>query len=231
MSISKKESARSKSSKKPKDAVLRPRTAYNFFYKYQRDLIVKSRALSQSNDGQEVLSNTMPIPCSWLSTSSRKRRPHRKTHGLIGFEQLTKKVAKCWRELDANTRNKFITLAEQDKIRYKKETLAHFPASVQQNNITDYRMSLQYAKVARSNQENMHCRMNVGIRTNSNCFSSDGYIPQPDQPAYEPVNLKGKPEIRPNFCASHDAIPIRIESNEDNLSEEEYDMIELLIQE
>lgn len=231
MSISKKESARSKSYKKPKDAVLRPRTAYNFFYKYQRDLIVKSKASSQSNHGQEVLSKTTSIPCSWLDTSSRKRRPHRKTHGLIGLEQLTKKVAKRWRELDATTRNKFIALAEKDKIRYKKETLAHLSVSVQQNNMTDYRASLQYAKIARLNQENVHCTINVGIHSNRNCFSTDSNVSQLDQSVVEPIDLKRKPEFRPNFCASHDAIPICTMSNEDTLSAEEYDMIELLIQE
>ena len=103
-------------STKTKKEVLRPRTAYNFFYRYQRDLILneKSRLISDNDD--EKLFETYNDEC-------RRKRPHRKTHGLISLQQLTKTVAKKWKEVSPETRNKFKRLAEEDKVRYTQETM------------------------------------------------------------------------------------------------------------
>lgn len=102
------------------DEVLRPRTAYNFFYRYQRDMILKSKSLSTQNN--EIME--LPILEIDLSIKPKRKRVHRKTHGLVSLQQLTKTVAKRWRELDKDSKNKFIALAEQDKIRYRNEVRA-----------------------------------------------------------------------------------------------------------
>ena len=242
MSISKKSPARSKSCKNTKDEILRPRTAYNFFYRYQRDLILKSKASCNSNNG-EATTSLMPSPFSWSSDSSRRKRPHRKTHGLIGLQQLTKTVAKRWKEVDTETRNKFIALAEQDKIRYKNETLARPTAWMQPYHmINDHarfhyqqnRPLLQHDKMPHFHREAFHYPMNIGIPSN---ISNVRNYPYPhefshcDRSAYEPIDFKGRSELRPSRYASDHTIPVRVESNENNLSAEEYDMLELLIRE
>jgi len=102
------------------DEVLRPRTAYNFFYRYQRDMILKSKSLATQNN--EILE--LPILEIDLCMRPKRKRVHRKTHGLVSLQQLTKTVAKRWRELDKDSKSKFIALAEQDKIRYRNEVRA-----------------------------------------------------------------------------------------------------------
>ena len=98
---------KSTTAKSTKKEVLRPRTAYNFFYRHQRDLILNAQPQLISDNDDE----------------SRRKRPHRKTQGLIGLQQLTKTVAKKWKEVSPETRNKFKRLAEEDKVRYTQETM------------------------------------------------------------------------------------------------------------
>jgi len=52
------------------------------------------------------------------------KRPHRKRHGLISLQQLTKTVAKRWKEASPETREKFRSLAERDKVRYTNAMMA-----------------------------------------------------------------------------------------------------------
>jgi hypothetical protein len=54
-------------------------------------------------------------------TSTSKRRPHRKTHGKIGFKDLVKKIGERWRALPTYDREYYIALAKQDLTRYKEQ--------------------------------------------------------------------------------------------------------------
>lgn len=50
-----------------------------------------------------------------------KRRPHRKTHGRIGFTDLSKIVGKRWRELPDEKKQLYRDIAAADLARYQKE--------------------------------------------------------------------------------------------------------------
>ena len=109
-----------KATKNINKSILRPRTAYNFFYRYQRDLILKSKASAITKGCSEEYQELSQLLS--LSTGTYKtKRPHRKTHGLIGLQQLTKTVAKRWREANSETKDIFTRLAAQDKIRYQND--------------------------------------------------------------------------------------------------------------
>jgi hypothetical protein len=57
-----------------------------------------------------------------LRNSQRNvRRPHRKTHGKIGFKALAKLIGERWRALPAEKREYYTKLAETDLARYKEQ--------------------------------------------------------------------------------------------------------------
>merc|ERR1711935_989191 len=49
------------------------------------------------------------------------RRPHRKTHGKIGFKALAKLIGERWRALTAEKKVPYRSLAETDLARYKEQ--------------------------------------------------------------------------------------------------------------
>jgi hypothetical protein len=53
--------------------------------------------------------------------STPSRRPHRKTHGTIGFTSLVQTISKMWRALSEEDKVKYKEVAELDRERYKKE--------------------------------------------------------------------------------------------------------------
>lgn len=52
---------------------------------------------------------------------NRARRRHRKTHGLVGFLDLTKMISRAWRECDAETRAYCRRVADRQLGYYKEE--------------------------------------------------------------------------------------------------------------
>lgn len=92
--------------KKPKGKPKRPLTAYNIFFRFER---------------QNILLST-PSPISNLSgTKHRKRRNRPEPHGKVRFEDLAKKIGTKWKSLDPSSREKFVALAVADKQRYERE--------------------------------------------------------------------------------------------------------------
>lgn len=53
--------------------------------------------------------------------SISKRRPHRKTHGKIGFKELVKQIGERWRSLPASEKEYYTELAKTDLRRYKEQ--------------------------------------------------------------------------------------------------------------
>lgn len=234
MPISKRRPTKAKASKDAKDEVLRPRTAYNFFYRYQRDLILRARSSSPSNIENLTLPN-LQTDQLWSFSTSRTKRPHRKTHGLISLQQLTKTVAKRWREADTETRNKFTALAVQDKIRYKNETRTKMiqhsftllddhtaVESVRNKFLEDDKLP----DLGRSND----C---IPMRVESSSFAS---FKQEDRvilgvnSTYNATGPKIQSMMIPDYQGSSIVTPTHSPSTENNLSPEEYDMLDLLIE-
>jgi len=244
MTVSKSKQGKNKSSgKDAKDDILRPRTAYNFFYRYQRDLILKAKALSKTSTNGEVnLAHKMPDPFTWcVNDSTRRKRPHRKTHGLIGLQQLTKTVAKRWKEAGADTKNKFIALASQDKIRYKNETLRRphhwiqpFDAASHQPRMPRHHHYHQYPHYYRGNKNCYPMAVHSAPNVTQYPYENGGL--KRDCVTFEPMDFKKRAEYipyqtvsNPSVASYHSEPPTHTSGGV--LSAEEYDMLELLIKE
>jgi len=75
---------------------------------------------SAEKEAEKKQSNTERLLA--LRNSQRNvRRPHRKTHGKIGFKALAKLIGERWRALPPEKREYYTKLAETDLARYKEQ--------------------------------------------------------------------------------------------------------------
>ncbi|KAL7463592.1 hypothetical protein ACHAXS_003946 [Conticribra weissflogii] len=105
--------------KKVKGKPKRPLSAYNLFFKEERERILKSipgsdkkkkrRSKCNKDNGKEVNGEE--------ADNKGKKIPH----GKIGFENLAKLIGKRWQELEPDRVAKYKALADKDMKRYKEE--------------------------------------------------------------------------------------------------------------
>lgn len=88
-----------------------PRSAYNFFYKHERCVVLNELSGRSTTEDENL----------WETSDRREKRRHRKTHGLIPLQQLTKIIAKRWKEASDETRRIFQDKSENDRARFKRE--------------------------------------------------------------------------------------------------------------
>lgn len=110
--------AKKRTSKKP-NYVCRNRSAYNFYYKHQRHIIIEN--LQNKGSVQKKLQTPQEIEFFLLKTESKQSRKHIKTHGVITLKDLTRTIARRWKETDVSTKAIYKRIAEQDALRYKHE--------------------------------------------------------------------------------------------------------------
>lgn len=124
-----------KHKKKPVDMPRRPLSAYNLFFSEERERILKEIDGKEGDDkdddegeedskkdGDESESGVSPKPKALmrpLIPAQKKRRPHRKTHGKISFQELARLVGERWKNLSDERRQYYQDLAKDDMKRQK----------------------------------------------------------------------------------------------------------------
>jgi HMG (high mobility group) box len=126
--------------KKPADMPRRPLSAYNLFFSEERERILKEIEQKEGKDeGKEGEGGELEEKAGEgelegddgdkeekpkallrpLIPSQKKRRPHRKTHGKISFQQLARMVGERWKSLPEDERKYYQDLAQEDMKRQK----------------------------------------------------------------------------------------------------------------
>ena len=101
--------------KKPKDMPRRPLSAYNIFFKHEREVIMAQRAAAAGG------ADKPSIPQDSSPQSSTKSKKHVKSG--VGFAGLAKSIAAKWKEMDAESREPFEKSAAGEKAKYKEKML------------------------------------------------------------------------------------------------------------
>ena len=123
----------------------RPLSAYNFFFRYERERILQ---YCSDDEQQQPLDHHQ-----WTTSSSAQfqrdvlqahwardrtvKRKHRKSHGRISFKALTKRISASWHALPEPAKDVFREIAAQDFQRYSQETLRCKIAGVLLCRLTD----------------------------------------------------------------------------------------------
>jgi hypothetical protein len=113
--------------KKPIDMPRRPLSAYNLFFSAERERILKEIETQEGGgavvpegakeEGEDTAAcQALQRP---LVQSKVKRRPHRKTHGKIGFRNLAQTVGQRWKQLNVQQKKHYQDLADNDMSRHK----------------------------------------------------------------------------------------------------------------
>lgn len=86
---------------------LRPLSAYHVFFQLEREYILQSKASNDTETSKILLKNAprryknVKVFPDWHARpGKRQRRKHRKSHGQIGFQELSKAISKRWAEID-----------------------------------------------------------------------------------------------------------------------------------
>jgi hypothetical protein len=108
--------------------LLKPLTPYNYYYRDERDNIVLQ--ISGEND-------PLPPPVSdfsiekmesllkqhWYVDPVRAKRIHRKTHGKMSFQNLSKIISERWRALPTQGREFYRSVARSDEMYYNQHLM------------------------------------------------------------------------------------------------------------
>ena len=128
--------AKTTRAKKPEGAPKRPLSAYNIFFKEQREKMLADSNVTDekyTEGGQSppaVPSSLVTSTPSGTATSVEEwptidrsntsgKRKHRKSHGKISFREMASTIAKRWKETDAETRAPYERIADKEREIYR----------------------------------------------------------------------------------------------------------------
>lgn len=101
--------------KKPKDKPKRPLSAYNFFFKEEREKILKVVLGEGSNEEK----GNVPEADDYIDDDLMGRL--KKDGGRVSFEEMGKLIGVRWKNITQERLSKYTDLAAEDTERYKKE--------------------------------------------------------------------------------------------------------------
>ncbi|CAJ1969110.1 unnamed protein product [Cylindrotheca closterium] len=104
--------------KKPKDKPKRPLSAYNFFFKEEREKILK---VVLAEDPSKLQSN--PEDVDYLDEAAIGRL--KKEGGKVSFEEMGKIIGMRWKNIDPDRLSTYSEMASEDTERYKTEMQAY----------------------------------------------------------------------------------------------------------
>eukprot|EP00980_Cylindrotheca_fusiformis_P028412 scaffold22599_cov139-Cylindrotheca_fusiformis.AAC.3 len=104
--------------KKPKDKPKRPLSAYNFFFKEEREKIIK---VVLAEDPSKV--QTDPEADDFLDEAAIGRL--KKEGGKVSFEEMGKIIGQRWKNIDPDRLSTYSEMASEDTERYKTEMQAY----------------------------------------------------------------------------------------------------------
>jgi HMG-box domain len=101
---------------------VRPLSAYNLFFRLERDRLLSLTCNSQIAPQDLVITAHDVASISVLRRYARgEKRQHRKTHGRMGFSELTRIISSKWKIIPADTKQLFEERAIQEKRKYNKQ--------------------------------------------------------------------------------------------------------------
>jgi len=104
--------------KKPKDKPKRPLSAYNFFFKEEREKILK---VVLAEDPSKIQTN--PEADDYLDEAAIGRL--KKEGGKVSFEEMGKIIGQRWKNIDPDRLSTYSEMASEDTERYKTEMQAY----------------------------------------------------------------------------------------------------------
>lgn len=120
-SIKKKNTTRHPRPKKPKDMPKRPLSAYNIFFKEERESILASISIPSKSSWKNKSNEGMDDKLAIIHQKTSLKNGGKKPHGKIGFENLAKIIGQRWQNLPPSSVQRCKALALEDMKRYKLE--------------------------------------------------------------------------------------------------------------
>jgi hypothetical protein len=102
---------------------LKTLSAYNFFFRHERERILAGDKSDESEDEYYSFSTKQSLLHDHWHRDRSQKRSHRKSHGKISFATLSRVVAQRWKELPENRKTFYRDLAAEDLKRYRLEVL------------------------------------------------------------------------------------------------------------